>query len=50
MRSMLAIAAGLLVLNGSMVMAVDLDKLPKLGDMANKPLLDNVNRSLADQG
>jgi len=49
MRSMLAIAASLLVLNGSMVMAVDLDKLPKLGDMANKPLLDNVNKSLAGQ-
>ncbi len=49
MRSMLAIAASLLVLNGSMVMAVDLDKLPKIGDMANKPLLDNVNKSLADQ-
>jgi hypothetical protein len=49
MRSMLAIAACLLILNGSMVMAVDLDKLPNLGDMANKPLLDNVNKSLADQ-
>lgn len=49
MRAMLLIAASLLALNGSMVMAVDLDKLPKLGDMTKKPLLENVNKSLADQ-
>ena len=49
MRSALVIAAGLLVLNGPVVMAVDLDKLPKLGDLTNKPLLENVNKSLADQ-
>ena len=49
MRSTLILATSLLMLNYSPVMAVDLDKLPKLGDMANKPLLDNVNKSLADQ-
>ena len=49
MRSTLLVVASLLMLHGSVVMALDLDKLPKLGDMANKPLLDNVNKSLADQ-
>lgn len=49
MRLKLIVAAGLLMLHGPVVMAVDLDKLPKLGDMTGKPLLDNVNKSLADQ-
>ena len=49
MRSILFIAASLLGLNGSMVMAVDLDKLPTFSDMTKKPLLDNVNKSMADQ-
>lgn len=49
MRSLRYLAAGLLVLIGSMVMAVDLDKLPKIGEMTKKPLLENVNKSLADQ-
>lgn len=38
-----------LLLYSAPVPAVDLDSLPKLGDLANKPLLDNVNKSLADQ-
>jgi outer membrane protein OmpA-like peptidoglycan-associated protein len=49
MRSTLVITASLLALNGPVVMAVDLDKLPKLGDLTNKPLLENVNKSLANQ-
>ena len=49
MRSTLMFAASLLMLNGSLVMAVDLDKLPKFGDMKNMSLLENVNKSLADQ-
>jgi outer membrane protein OmpA-like peptidoglycan-associated protein len=49
MRSMHLIVACLLIVTDSPVMAVDLDKLPKLGDMTKKPLLGNVNKSLADQ-
>lgn len=49
MRSLLFIVASLLFPISPMAMAVDLDKLPKLGDMAKKPLLENVNNSLADQ-
>ncbi len=49
MRSMLIMTASLLMLYSSVATAVDLDKLPKLGDMTRKPLLDNVNKSLADQ-
>ena len=49
MRSMLFIITSLLMLTDSAVMAVDLDKLPKLGDMTKKPLLGNVNKALADQ-
>ena len=49
MRSILLFAGSLLLLNGSVVMAVDLNKLPKLGDMTKMSLLENVNKSLADQ-
>ena len=49
MRSMLFISASLLLLHSSIVTAVNLDKLPKLGDMTKKPLLENVSKSLADQ-
>ena len=49
MRSILFFAASLLMLNSSVVIAVDLDKLPKLGDIKNMSLLENVNKSLADQ-
>jgi outer membrane protein OmpA-like peptidoglycan-associated protein len=48
MRLTMIISAGLL-LNSCLVMALDMDKLPKLGDITNKPLLDNVNQSLAEQ-
>lgn len=49
MRLTMIISAGLLMLNSSLVMALDMEKLPKLGQMTNKSLLDNVNQSLAGQ-
>ena len=49
MRLAMIISAGLLMLSSSMAMALDMEKLPKLGQMANKSLLDNVNQSLAKQ-
>ena len=50
MRCALVFYALLLALAGSSsAMAVDLDKLPKLNDVKNKSLLDNVNKRLRDQ-
>ncbi len=49
MRITMIVSAGLLMLSSSMVMALDMDKLPKLGDMTHKSLLENVNKNLADQ-
>jgi len=49
MRLTMIIAAGLLMLGSPPVMALDMDKLPKVGDITHKSLLDNVNKSLADQ-
>lgn len=49
MRLTIIISTGLLMLNSSLVMALDMDKLPKLGEITNKSLLDNVNQSLAKQ-
>ena len=49
MRLTMIIGAGVLMLNSSLVLALDIEKLPKLGEMGNKSLLGNVNQSLAEQ-
>jgi outer membrane protein OmpA-like peptidoglycan-associated protein len=49
MRLTMIVSASLLMLTSSLVTALDMEKLPNLGQMANKSLLDNVNQSLADQ-
>ncbi|MBI3530463.1 MAG: OmpA family protein [Betaproteobacteria bacterium] len=49
MRSTIGFAASLLVLTCAPAGAVDLNNLPNLGELTNKPFLDNVNKSLADQ-
>jgi outer membrane protein OmpA-like peptidoglycan-associated protein len=49
MRSILVVAAGLLLIQWAPAMAVDLPKLDKLNEMKDKSLLDNVNKSLARQ-
>jgi len=49
MRLAMIISSALLMLNSSLLMALDMEKLPKLGEMSNKSLLDNVNKSLAEQ-
>jgi outer membrane protein OmpA-like peptidoglycan-associated protein len=46
---MMIVTAGFLMLNSSLGMALDLDKVTKLGEMTNKSLLQNVNESLAKQ-
>ncbi|MBC8006486.1 MAG: OmpA family protein [Prolixibacteraceae bacterium] len=49
MRLTTIVSAGLLMLSSSPVIALDLEKLPKIGEITNKSLLDNVNQSLAKQ-
>jgi outer membrane protein OmpA-like peptidoglycan-associated protein len=49
MRLKIIISTGVLMLNISLAMALDLEKLPKLGNMTGKSLLDKVNQSLAEQ-
>jgi outer membrane protein OmpA-like peptidoglycan-associated protein len=49
MRLKTLVSAGLLILNSSLAMALDLEKLPKLDKITSGSLLDNVNRSLAEQ-
>lgn len=49
MRSLIVFAATMLFLNVPQAMAVDLEKLQKLGGTGNASLLDNVNESLARQ-
>jgi outer membrane protein OmpA-like peptidoglycan-associated protein len=38
-----------LILNASVALALDLDKVKQLNEMKDKPLLENVNKSLAEQ-
>jgi outer membrane protein OmpA-like peptidoglycan-associated protein len=51
MRHTMVFAAAALVLGASPAMALDLDKakVKELNQMADKPLLENVNKALADQ-
>jgi outer membrane protein OmpA-like peptidoglycan-associated protein len=49
MRLTMAFAAAALLLGAFPAMALDLDKVKQLNEMADKPLLENVNKSLADQ-
>ena len=48
MRLTIIVSAGLL-LTCSLVSAVEMPELPKLGDLNKGSLLDNVNKSLGDQ-
>ncbi|MSQ58757.1 MAG: hypothetical protein EXR36_03705 [Betaproteobacteria bacterium] len=47
MRIAIALAATMLVMNASR--ALDLDDLKSLNKLADKPLLENANKALADQ-
>ncbi len=49
MRSILAVAASLLMLACSQVLAVDLPKMSDLNNLTKGSLLDKINKSLADQ-
>jgi OOP family OmpA-OmpF porin len=49
MRSTLAVAGILLLVNGSPAMSVDLDKVPKMSEVKDRSLLDSVNKALARQ-
>jgi len=40
---------GALLLNGSLAMALDLGSIKSIGEASNRSVLENVNKSLADQ-
>ena len=49
MRSIILVAASLLVLASSQAWALDMPKVPDVGGMTKGSLLDKINKNLADQ-